>query len=157
MKNYLKTLLVASAVIVAGCSNSNINNYEHYVNTFIAEENLAPLERIDSLKAVDLFVLNDQHIGLIAQNNKSYLLTTPDSCENMYYAGKLVLLNAEEGVVKVNSGKVARVGDKYTECTITGIYKLHSVQLDLLSSAYQSSYRNPKGAPQGSSSYPRGI
>lgn len=106
---------------------------------------------------MDLFVLNDQHIGLIAQNNKSYLLTTPNNCKNMYSADKLVLLYAEEGVVKVNSAKVARVGDKYTECTITGMYKLHSVQLDLLSSAYQSSFSNPKGAPQSSSSYPRGI
>jgi hypothetical protein len=157
MKTNINNIFGIAAILMVGCSNSNINNYDSYINTFIVDEALAPLESIDSLKAVDFFVLNDQHIGLIAQNNKSYLLTTADSCENMYFAKRLVLLNEDEGVVKVNSDKVARVGDKYTECTITGMYKLHSVQLDLLYGAYMSSYRNPKGSVHGSSSYPRGI
>ncbi|MEP1444831.1 MAG: DUF6491 family protein [Paraglaciecola sp.] len=155
MKNYVKSFLAAAAVSLVACSN--INNYDHFVNTFIADEELSPMESIDSLKAVDLFVLNDQHIALIAQNSKSYLLTTADSCQNMYFAKKLVLLNSDEGVVKANESKIARLGDKYTECTITGLYKLHSVQLDSLNSAYISSFRNPQGAVNGSSSYPRGI
>lgn len=157
MKNHLKTLVVATSVIVAGCSSSNINNYEQYVNTFIAEEKLVPLESIDSIKAADLFVLNNQHIALIAQNNKYYLLTTPDNCKNMKFAKRLAVLNEDKGVVKVNSDKVVRLGDKYTECTITGMYKLHSVQFDSLALAYKSSFSNPKGSPQSSSSYPRGI
>ena len=157
MKNYLKTLAVATSVLVAGCSNSNVNNYEHYVNTFIGEEKLVPLESIDAIKAVDLFVLNNQHIALIAQNNKYYLLTTPDNCENMKFAKRLAVLNEDKGVVKVNSDKVVRLGDKYTECMITGMYKLHSVQFDSLVLAYKSSFSNPKGSPQSSPNYPRGI
>ncbi|WP_339721384.1 DUF6491 family protein [uncultured Paraglaciecola sp.] len=157
MKNYISTIILSiAAIFLVGCS-SNINNYENFVNTFIEDEDLSPLDSIDSLKAVNLFVLNDQHIGLITQNNKSYLLTTPDNCKNMYSAKKIILLSEDKAMVKVNNGKVARVGDKYTECTITGMYKLHSVQLDLLYSAYQSSFRNPQGAVNGSSSYPRGI
>ena len=157
MKNCLKTLVLVTSVIVASCSNSNINNYEHYVNTFIAEENLMPLERVDSIKAVDLFVLNNQHIAMIAQNNKYYLLTTPDTCQNMKFAKKLEVSNEDKGIVKVNTDKIVRLGDKYTECTIIGMYKLHSVQFDSLALAYKSSFSNPQGGPQSSSSYPRGI
>jgi hypothetical protein len=157
MKIYIRSILTIATVLLVGCSNSKINNYENYVTTFIADEGLTPLESIDSLYAVDLFVLNNQHIALVAQNQKSYLLTTPDNCENMYFAGKLILLNSNDGVVKVNSGKVARVGDKYTECTITGIYKLHSVQLNRLSRAKMSNHNNPQSsALNSSSSYPRG-
>lgn len=155
MKNYVKSILAAAAISLVGCSN--INNYDNFVNTFIVDEELSSMESIGSLKAVDMFVLNDQHIALVAQNSKSYLLTTADSCENMYSAKKLVLLNSDDGIVKAKQSKVARLGDKYTECTITGLYKLHSVQFDSLYNAYISSFRNPQGSVNGSSSYPRGI
>ncbi|MFT6779615.1 MAG: hypothetical protein ACJAV1_003558 [Paraglaciecola sp.] len=55
----------------------------------------------------------------------------------MNFANKVILLSADKGVVHVNSEKIARVGDKYTECTITGIYKLYSVQLQELVHMYR--------------------
>lgn len=63
----------------------------------------------------------------------------PDNCQNLYSATKIVLATEVEGVFQVNSrDKVVRIGDKYTECLVTGIYKLHSEQLDqLVSWAYK--------------------
>ncbi|MFQ3191394.1 MAG: hypothetical protein ACI936_002534 [Paraglaciecola sp.] len=137
MNKYVNTILsiVTTSTFLVGCSN--INNYEQDINNFIADQNLSAIEKIDSLLAYDFIVLNDQHIALIKQNNKSYLLTTPDNCQNMNFANKVILLAAEKGVVRVNSDKVARVGDKYTECIITGIYKLYSVQLQELVHLYR--------------------
>ncbi|MFT7260552.1 MAG: limonene-1,2-epoxide hydrolase [Glaciecola sp.] len=137
MKKHVKTILdlVTTSTFLVGCSN--INNYEHDINNFIADQNLSAIERIDSVLAYDFIVFNDQHIALIKQNNKSYLLTTPDNCHSMNFANKVILLSADKGVVHVNSEKIARVGDKYTECTITGIYKLYSVQLQELVHMYR--------------------
>lgn len=120
---------------MVGCSN--INNYENDINDFIADQNLSAIERVDSLLAYDFIVLNDQNIALIKQNNKSYLLTTPDNCQNINFANKIILLSADKGVVHVNSDKISWVGDKYTEWTITGIYKLYSVQLQELVQTYR--------------------
>jgi hypothetical protein len=90
---------------LVGCSN--INNYENDINDFIADQNLSAIERVDSLLAYDFIVLNDQNIALIKQNNKSYLLTTPDNCQNINFANKIILLSADKGVVHVNSDKIS--------------------------------------------------
>lgn len=139
IKSYLNSILALAAILLVGCSN--INNYENRVNTFITDQNLTPMESINSVLSYEMIVLNDQHLALVIQNGKSYMLTTPDGCQNMYFAKKVILLSEDKGVVKVNSDKIARVGDKYTECSITGIYKLYSVQLQQLAS--WSRNRNP--------------
>ncbi|WP_340681016.1 DUF6491 family protein [Paraglaciecola sp.] len=147
MKSYLTNTLAFTATLLIGCSNvSTIDNYEHNINSFIVEQELVPMESINSLFSYDVIALSDQHIALNTQNNKSYLLTTPDNCQGMHLAKKIIFLTKNEGIVQVNSDKIARVGNKHVECTITGIYKLHSVQLDELAHLYQQKqyYANRK-------------
>ncbi|MFQ3190933.1 MAG: hypothetical protein ACI936_002069 [Paraglaciecola sp.] len=132
------SILAISAICLVGCSN--INNYKSNINNFIADQNLVSMESIDSVFAYELLILNDQHLALTIQNGKSYFLTLPDDCQNMFWAKKVILLAEDKGVVKTNSDKIARVGDKYIECTITGIYKLHSVQLQQLANLSRKRY-----------------
>ncbi|MGK0305277.1 MAG: hypothetical protein ACI8UG_001023 [Gammaproteobacteria bacterium] len=130
MKKYMFSMFAIAATCLVGCSN--INNYESRIYSFIADQNLAPMESIDSVLGYELIVLSDQHLALTIQNGKSYFLTMPDDCHNIFWAKKVILLAEDKGVIKVDSDKIVRVGDKYTECTITGIYKLYSVQLQQL-------------------------
>jgi uncharacterized ubiquitin-like protein YukD len=131
MKNYMVNILALSAIFVLGCSN--VTNYEQNINSFIVDQNLTPMVSIDSDGAIDFRALNDQNIALRVQNRDTYLVTTPDNCQDLQSATKVVIATRIEDVVQVNNkDKVIQVGDKYTECLITGIYKLNSDQLDQL-------------------------
>ena len=131
MKNYVNSILAFSALFSLGCSN--VINYEQNINSFIVDQNLSPMVSIDSDGAIDFRALNDQHIALRVQNRDTYLMTTPNNCQDLQTATKVVIATSVEDVVQVNNiDKVIQVGDKYTECLITGIYKLNSEQLDQL-------------------------
>lgn len=131
MKKYINTLSIVATTLLFGCGA--INNYEQKINNFIVNQELAPMESIDTVGAIKFRALNDNHIALTVQNSHSYLLSLPANCQNILLANKIVLATTEEGVVQANNiDKVFRIGDKYTECSITGIYKLHSEQLDQL-------------------------
>jgi hypothetical protein len=77
--------------------------------------------------------LNDNHIALTVQNSQSYLLSVPANCQSISDANKIVIATTVEGVVQANNkDKIFRLGDKYTGSSITGIYQLHSEQLEQL-------------------------
>jgi hypothetical protein len=131
MKKYISSLSIVATLFLFGCNN--FTNYEHNINSFIAVQNPIPMVSIDTVGAIDFRYLNDEHIALTVQNSKSYLLTMPVNCQNLYSTSKIILATSVEGVVQVNHrDKVVRVGDKYTECLVTGIYKLQPEQLKLL-------------------------
>jgi hypothetical protein len=131
MNKYINTLSVIATIFLFGCSNRI--NYEKNINSFIADQKLAPMESIDTGGAIKYRALNDKHIALTIQNSGSYLLTVPANCQDIMNATKIVLATAAEGVVQVNSrDKIVRIGDKYSECLVSGLYKLHSEQLEQL-------------------------
>lgn len=118
---------------MVGCSSSPLTRYQDNINSFIVDENLVAVQSIESPKAINFKVLNDHHIA-ITSKHKSYLLTTPENCHGMFHANKIIIANDGKEVVQANIDKIVRLGENYTECTITGIYKLHPVQLQRLNS-----------------------
>lgn len=131
MNKYINTLSVVATIFLFGCSN--MINYEKTINSFVADQKLAPMESIYTGGEIKYRALNDKHIALIIQNSGSYLLTVPANCQDIMNATKIVLATAVEGVVQVNNrDKVVRIGDKYTECLVSGLYKLQSEQLEQL-------------------------
>lgn len=131
MKKYINALSLVATTLLFGCST--VTNYEQEINSFIANQDLAPMESIDTNGAVFFRALNDNHVALTVQSSKYYLLSVPENCQSIINANKIVIATSVEGVVQANNiDKIFRIGDKYTGCSITGIYQLQSEQLEQL-------------------------
>ncbi|WP_299083699.1 DUF6491 family protein [uncultured Paraglaciecola sp.] len=142
MKKYLYSILVFATCSLVGCTSSPLTNHKNDIESFIVDQNLAPVDSFESSEVLQFRVMDDHHIA-IKLKSKHYFLTTPSHCKNMYRASKIILTEDDDGIVRVNVDKVIRLGDKYTECTITGMYKLHPVQLQQLTASRYGPEPNP--------------
>jgi hypothetical protein len=143
-------LIICVALILSSCSALDTtvkNDTSNEIARFVINQDLKAIETISPFTLVRFMALDNQHITVMGVNKKSFLLTLPESCNDLRFAKKVNLYTAKDNVVQVKQDKISRIGDEYSTCTITGIYPISQVQFDELA-------RLNRDSRNGNNTYP---